>query len=165
VGVAELAELLSVSKQRASELARKSDFPRPVSQLASGPIWRLSAILRYSRQWRRQPGRPKKRVENETVTIASESLPIARDVFEGSVLSYKSFHKFLLWEGDKLNTISDVFAERMNLVSTLANTKAFEYVQIAFDQNDTKVENLEFDSAPAELESVCRAEVENSLVS
>ena len=58
VGVAEVAKVLGVSKQRASELARSADFPRPIAFLASGPVWRLSGIARYAREWARRPGRP-----------------------------------------------------------------------------------------------------------
>src|SRR5881397_2705980 len=39
IGVAELAELLGVSKQRASELARGAGFPAPLAVLAAGPVW------------------------------------------------------------------------------------------------------------------------------
>lgn len=60
IGVAELAAILNVSKQRASELARSDDFPQPIAHLASGPVWRTSTILRYVSRWKRQPGRPRK---------------------------------------------------------------------------------------------------------
>ncbi|MBI4277507.1 MAG: hypothetical protein HY660_03535 [Armatimonadetes bacterium] len=60
VGVAELAKLLRVSRQRASELARRKDFPRPLCTLASGPVWRKSAVARFVGQWPRRPGRPRK---------------------------------------------------------------------------------------------------------
>ncbi len=58
VGVAEVAKALGVSKQRTSELARSADFPRPVARLASGPVWKWSAIVRYVKDWARRPGRP-----------------------------------------------------------------------------------------------------------
>jgi len=58
VGVAEVAILLNVSKQRASVLAHYRDFPRPIAELASGPIWKKAAILRHVGQWPRKPGRP-----------------------------------------------------------------------------------------------------------
>ena len=58
VGVAEVAKALRVSKQRTSELARSADFPRPVAHLASGPVWKWSAIARYVKDWTRRPGRP-----------------------------------------------------------------------------------------------------------
>ena len=39
VGVAEVAELLKVSRQRTSALARSESFPSPVVALRSGPVW------------------------------------------------------------------------------------------------------------------------------
>ena len=62
VGVAEVAILLKVSKQRASVLARHKDFPRPIAELASGPIWKKPSILRHVGQWPRKPGRPAKQL-------------------------------------------------------------------------------------------------------
>ena len=58
IGVSELAELLTVSRQRASELARSADFPAPVARLQSGPVWRKTAVARYVGHWERKPGRP-----------------------------------------------------------------------------------------------------------
>lgn len=60
LGVAELSELLDVSKQRASELARMPHFPSPVAELKSGPVWDESMVQRFVRDWKRSPGRPKK---------------------------------------------------------------------------------------------------------
>lgn len=60
VGVAEVAQILNVSKQRVSDLARSPDFPRPIEILAAGPIWKKSAILRHVGLWPRKPGRPRK---------------------------------------------------------------------------------------------------------
>jgi hypothetical protein len=60
VGVAELAKILKVSKQRVSELARIPDFPKPIANLASGPVWKKTAIARHIGSWLRRPGRPKR---------------------------------------------------------------------------------------------------------
>lgn len=62
VGVAEVAQILKVSKQRASELARSADFPHPVAKLASGPVWLRSSISRHLVRWPRRPGRPSKKL-------------------------------------------------------------------------------------------------------
>ena len=59
LGVAELAAVLGVSKQRASELANSTRFPRPFLTLASGPIWLEPAVLRFVETWDRKPGRPR----------------------------------------------------------------------------------------------------------
>lgn len=61
VGVSEIAGLLGVSRQRASELARTADFPVPVASLASGPVWLEPAVLRFAKSWTRRPGRPRAR--------------------------------------------------------------------------------------------------------
>lgn len=58
IGVQELATLLDVTKQRASELARASHFPSPVTTLASGPIWLEPVVREFVAEWRRRPGRP-----------------------------------------------------------------------------------------------------------
>jgi len=61
VGVAELAAILKVSKQRVSELARLPDFPRPIVHLKSGPVWRKATVIRHMRHWARRPGRPREK--------------------------------------------------------------------------------------------------------
>lgn len=59
LGVAELAEFLRVSRQRASALARDPHFPAPTAVLRSGPIWHRSLVLPFAASiWRRRPGRP-----------------------------------------------------------------------------------------------------------
>jgi hypothetical protein len=58
VGVAEVAQLLDVSKQRVSELTHSAGFPAPVVRLASGPVWARSTLERFVENWRRRPGRP-----------------------------------------------------------------------------------------------------------
>jgi hypothetical protein len=60
VGVAEAAAMLGVSKQRVSELARSKRFPRPLYELAAGPIWVKGAIEAFVEKWERKPGRPRK---------------------------------------------------------------------------------------------------------
>jgi hypothetical protein len=59
LGVAELADLLNVTRQRASQIARRSDFPRPYAELASGPVWLEPMVKRFVGGWERRPGRPR----------------------------------------------------------------------------------------------------------
>lgn len=59
IGVSELSQVLGVSRQRASELARTSHFPKPFAELASGPVWLEPTIRRFVSEWERRPGRPK----------------------------------------------------------------------------------------------------------
>jgi hypothetical protein len=61
VGVAEVAEILGVTRQRASEISRKRDFPAPLTTLAATPIWLASSVERFAEDWIRRPGRPKRR--------------------------------------------------------------------------------------------------------
>jgi hypothetical protein len=63
VGVAEVAELLGVSKQRASDLAHSEGFPAPVATLRAGPIWRRSQLARFAGGWERRPGRPRREAQ------------------------------------------------------------------------------------------------------
>jgi hypothetical protein len=55
-GLAEVASLAGVSRQRAGQYAAHPDFPAPVARLAMGPVWRESDVLRFLATPRR-PGR------------------------------------------------------------------------------------------------------------
>lgn len=44
VGAHEIRRLLGVSRQRVYQLATRSDFPRPIAELAQGKIWLLADI-------------------------------------------------------------------------------------------------------------------------
>lgn len=58
-GVSEVAQQLSVSRQRLNDLRQRNDFPQPVAELSSGPVWDMDAIQRWmSSGARRGPGRP-----------------------------------------------------------------------------------------------------------
>lgn len=57
VGVGEVAELLGVTRQRASALARSRGFPAPLVTLRSGPVWTRPSVDRFVRSWHRRPGR------------------------------------------------------------------------------------------------------------
>lgn len=61
VGVSEAARMLGISKQRLAQLAARPDFPEPMVELASGPVWLTSSIRGFERRWPRKPGRPAKR--------------------------------------------------------------------------------------------------------
>jgi predicted DNA-binding transcriptional regulator AlpA len=50
--VVEIAELLGVSKQRADQLRRRSDFPAPVDRYGRGDLWAASGVERWARSWR-----------------------------------------------------------------------------------------------------------------
>lgn len=59
VGVAEIAELLGVSRQQVHRLSVQEGFPEPVARLSAGTIWRRRDIERWAKT-RRRPGRPEK---------------------------------------------------------------------------------------------------------
>jgi prophage regulatory protein len=52
VGVTEIGKMLGVSKQRGDQLTRSRDFPKPVSELASGRIWRKSDVTKWAAKHR-----------------------------------------------------------------------------------------------------------------
>jgi len=60
VGVSEIAQMLGVSRQRASELRTRPGFPAPIADLASGPVWTRGSLDRFISTWERRPGRPTK---------------------------------------------------------------------------------------------------------
>ena len=55
-GLAEIASLAGVSRQRAGQLANHPDFPEPVERLAMGPVW-LEADVKKFLATERKPGR------------------------------------------------------------------------------------------------------------
>lgn len=61
LGVAELADLLGVTRQRVSALVRSKDFPAPVAELRAGPVWTRPSVRRFIEQWQRRGGRPPNR--------------------------------------------------------------------------------------------------------
>lgn len=59
-GTAEVAQELGVSGTRIRALlATLEHFPRPLAQLAAGPVWDLTAVRAFAEQWERRPGRPR----------------------------------------------------------------------------------------------------------
>lgn len=61
VGIQEIANILGVSKQRASYLSKQTSFPKPVCVLAMGPIWTERSVYRFMINWNRKVGRPNKK--------------------------------------------------------------------------------------------------------
>jgi predicted DNA-binding transcriptional regulator AlpA len=55
-GVAEIAALLGVSRQRVDQLVREhADFPKPVAELAAGRIWLKPEVVAWARRAGRLP--------------------------------------------------------------------------------------------------------------
>jgi predicted DNA-binding transcriptional regulator AlpA len=62
IGVTEVAEIMGVSKQRASELTKRANFPQPIARLALGPVWPKRNIEAWNEAnpRRGKSGRPRK---------------------------------------------------------------------------------------------------------
>jgi prophage regulatory protein len=58
-GAHEIRDLLGVSRQRVYQLARRSDFPKPVAILAQGKVWLVSDIETWIGTYRTKP-RPRR---------------------------------------------------------------------------------------------------------
>lgn len=56
VGVSEIAGLLGTTRNRAWQVTRKPDFPRPLADLAGGPVWALPMVERFLEEWPRRRG-------------------------------------------------------------------------------------------------------------
>lgn len=50
VGVAEVAELLGLTRQRVNQLSRKPDFPKPEVVLSAGKVWKREAIEKWAKE-------------------------------------------------------------------------------------------------------------------
>lgn len=58
-GIAEIADLLAVTKNTALKYSRRLDFPEPLDRLASGPIWRRADVEAWAAaNLPLRPGRP-----------------------------------------------------------------------------------------------------------
>jgi predicted DNA-binding transcriptional regulator AlpA len=56
VGVAEIAEMLGVTRQRVNAIVQShSDFPKPVAELSAGRIWLRKDVETWARQTGRRP--------------------------------------------------------------------------------------------------------------
>lgn len=53
MGLTEIADLLGVSRQRADQLSKHLDFPKPVAMLASGRVWETASV----EDWAERTGR------------------------------------------------------------------------------------------------------------
>ncbi len=57
VGVSEIAAVLKTTRNRAWQVTKKPDFPRPMAELAAGPVWALPMVTRFIEEWPRRGGR------------------------------------------------------------------------------------------------------------
>lgn len=54
-GTAEVAKVLGCPKQQIYALRRRSDFPKPFTELASTPLWNLIHVREFGAKWKRRP--------------------------------------------------------------------------------------------------------------
>ena len=55
VGVAEIADMLGVTRQRVHQLMQAPDFPNPVAELSAGRIWNRDEVEAWARSTGRLP--------------------------------------------------------------------------------------------------------------
>ena len=55
MGASEIADLLSVSRQRASQLASRRDFPEPAAVLRQGGVWFAEDVEAWAAETGRLP--------------------------------------------------------------------------------------------------------------
>jgi len=57
VGAHEIRDMLGVTRQRVYQLTSRSDFPRPVAELAQGKVWVLAEVQAWISAHRAGQGR------------------------------------------------------------------------------------------------------------
>ena len=60
-GLAEVAQILGVRRQRAWQLVQGAGFPEPVARLAATSVWLVADVETWAANWTRRPGRPSAR--------------------------------------------------------------------------------------------------------
>jgi hypothetical protein len=63
--MAEVAEILDVTRQHAQQLAKRPDFPSPLDELAAGKVWSRAAVAQFGVLWERKPGRPRLKAKDQ----------------------------------------------------------------------------------------------------
>jgi hypothetical protein len=94
VGLAEVAAILGVSKQRVRELAERDDtFPLPAAELIGGAIYVKAMIEEFNKRWRREPGHPGKhqaQVLQELVYIPKAKADLGQQILR---MTYHNLRK------------------------------------------------------------------------
>ena len=49
IALAELTQMLGVTKTRAMQISRKADFPEPLGELSVGRVWSYDAVVEFCR--------------------------------------------------------------------------------------------------------------------
>lgn len=106
MSAAEIADELSISRQRVHQLRSTAGFPAPLADLRGGAVWDAAAIRKFARTWERKPGRPRADTVESDIAKPAEQRHIAW------AIENRSKNNFVL-----RNTGSDV-AERVEVDST-----------------------------------------------
>jgi hypothetical protein len=69
VALAELTQMLGVTKNRAMQVSKKSDFPAPVAELSVGRVWSYEAVVEFCES----TGRKVHPLKPPAVTAADDS--------------------------------------------------------------------------------------------
>ncbi|WP_405461576.1 hypothetical protein OG786_29230 [Streptomyces sp. NBC_00101] len=103
VGISEIAEMLNVVRQRATQLSQRSDFPPAVAHLKSGPVFVRDQVIAFERRWDRRSGRPAKPVDltgSERDVLAAMMISMRSEAEResaGSPLENRLFRMLHLW--------------------------------------------------------------------
>ncbi|MGW1154509.1 hypothetical protein ACWD45_24895 [Streptomyces rubiginosohelvolus] len=89
VGVSEIAEMLGVVRQRATQLSQRPDFPPAVAHLKSGPVFVREQVAAFEQRWDRRSGRPAKPVdltpaERDVLAVLSASVDANEGLIRGA---------------------------------------------------------------------------------
>lgn len=55
VGVAEVATMLGLTRQRVNQLSRQEGFPEPLAVLSAGKVWKRADIEKWAKRTGRMP--------------------------------------------------------------------------------------------------------------
>lgn len=59
--LADIGEILGVTRQRAGVLAKRPDFPAPLISTGNGPLYGRAAVAAWNEKTERKPGRPRQK--------------------------------------------------------------------------------------------------------
>ena len=78
--------MLGITRQRVHQLWRdRKDFPEPVYELRTGPLWMRAGIKAFADRWERKPGRPDHGVRNGGERVTSALLDAGLTVADARV--------------------------------------------------------------------------------
>jgi transcriptional regulator with XRE-family HTH domain len=72
-GLAEVAELLGVSRERVRQLRAEPGFPEPVAELQATPLWRRSDVATWDAGRPRRPGRRPEKLDDAALADIARS--------------------------------------------------------------------------------------------